>query len=1431
MSRPSRTGSGGAGGPYNNRVNYPAGRSGPPHGSRGGGLGHTLGKAGSRKPIPKPVALPSIRKENFGLDPSVNLIAASGGSGWANPKGKTSLGGSPLASRKESVPTTTTPQPTPPKPSPPKTWKVPTSSPKLKSKPRLDPQFPSLGQESTTGSAEAWGGSFAQLSGISSERRASGPKTKLSSAAIPKSVGALAGKDAAFKKDDDSWVDNDDVDFSANPFGDIPAPEVVPSTTERAITTLQPPLATHKASGPEPKANSGTVRDSADGPAERPGWDDSQGSGPPMPPWGGAPDGRGARPWGDGLDEKPRPSRSMGQCVDEPQSLSRPNAWGGDSDGSRPVTSDDVRTLEGVQADGLNVPSDPEDASSHSQKHSQPQLQLATDDVTLPSSRSNSAKAASDKPESGPPDEDEIEKDRAEMLASIERARARRQQEEEDRIKRTKRAAQAKLEALERRRRQQELEHHASEPTQTDPPKQITLFQRGNLTGGEAGRVSRSEADASISSRAKEVSPWESAERPSVDKNPWTTTPSEDCRPPLPDHPTPTQVLRQHSAEQRQRPPTSVWSLPQGADAMVGIDEPSAFMKPLTAKEAETRPSAEGKKLFDPYEGEKGVKRPSNSAIERAAKADSTSSTSERTSHDKAPGVNLQQRAQQAKERDVRVCIKGKVGHSKMPNKNVDVTAVNDVNSDSNQGRRHNRHGKPSSMVNQNEVTIRMPKVACRAGVRGGDAVVIPSRTTPQEGEEAHHANVANTEYLPISPDSKLKRSPDPQRHNAWTKPLSAALAAKASAVPSGPSRAPSNLEDIKSRDRKIKKSVEHTKKTSDSLNTEDAMRKSTKHEMDVAGSPVAGPSAGPAAAVATVGGVDNESLGESSFSTPAGSESLAPEGGLGGLAHIWTDQPSDSMRTPPLPLAAGASLSGPSLAAPSIWDSNGAGATPSSAVPMTSLQQAFAQPSMPHVPTAPWSGGYSNPVTVPVSESHPSAMEVASGKSTSSASGQSAQHVHAQYRPLVSQGSQPYFAATAPYSGSRVQLVVPGGGLQLIQQASADYAVYQQPTGVVYADQSTFAVTSHLSRAHRAPPIAVSSAPVVVTEDGAEHELSADAPTFEMPQGDESHKVGSGDAVQVASLGSLPAAAPSNETSKSAPNSGTTAQLAQPVPPTYVNQHAMRVQPNIQSVVGAQYQYPAAKYVQQPLMYPGEYTHFQTAYMQGGGGTFDTQYSQLAANMQFQDVGQIGSTVPVGNQRTQGRAGQRGALPDTLIPHLGNVSVLGESKVKERSSSSGHSVKNKGSKRHHTSAQPSRRQEDDSALDSVISSSLFGAETKVKATAEGLRDGSGPCDSASGTDISSATEKSPAPHELEILYTFESSFPTPPKAAAMPAPAVPVNSGAREAPVAPNVRPVATEVALHADVADRADDLMTAGGGVDGGVEALTEQERMTHN
>lgn len=60
-----------------------------------------LGKVGTRKPIPKPVALPSIRKENFGLDPSVNLIAASGGAGWGSPKGKTTLGSSPSAPRKE----------------------------------------------------------------------------------------------------------------------------------------------------------------------------------------------------------------------------------------------------------------------------------------------------------------------------------------------------------------------------------------------------------------------------------------------------------------------------------------------------------------------------------------------------------------------------------------------------------------------------------------------------------------------------------------------------------------------------------------------------------------------------------------------------------------------------------------------------------------------------------------------------------------------------------------------------------------------------------------------------------------------------------------------------------------------------------------------------------------------------------------------------------------------------------------------------------------------------------------------------------------------------------------------------------------------------------------------------------------------------------
>lgn len=51
------------------------GKSG--HSSGGGNLKgmQVLGKVGGRKPaIPKPVALPSIKKENYGLDPTVSLV-------------------------------------------------------------------------------------------------------------------------------------------------------------------------------------------------------------------------------------------------------------------------------------------------------------------------------------------------------------------------------------------------------------------------------------------------------------------------------------------------------------------------------------------------------------------------------------------------------------------------------------------------------------------------------------------------------------------------------------------------------------------------------------------------------------------------------------------------------------------------------------------------------------------------------------------------------------------------------------------------------------------------------------------------------------------------------------------------------------------------------------------------------------------------------------------------------------------------------------------------------------------------------------------------------------------------------------------------------------------------------------------------------------
>jgi hypothetical protein len=480
-----------------------------------------------------------------------------------------------------------------------------------------------------------------------------------------------------------------------------------------------------------------------------------------------------------------------------------------------------------------------------------------------------------------------------------------------------------------------------------------------------------------------------------------------------------------------------------------------------------------------------------------------------------------------------------------------------------------------------------------------------------------------------------------------------------------------------------------------------------------------------------TAGSISATAVGEATtaglsakdaFAASPTGEALTPEGGLGGLAHIWTDQRSDSATAPLLAPAPGASLSAPSLAAPSsIWDASG-GVPASGALPMSSLQQAFSQSSLPTPGT--WSGGYSS---VPGSDSHhnPSA-----GKSPTAA-GQSPQHVHS-YTSLVSQPPQSYYPAAPQYSSSRMQVMMPGGG----------YAMYQQQANVVYADQSAYAIPSHFSGGHH--PTAF---------DNAEHALSADAPTFTMPQGEAGIDQSSGP-VDMASLTRMagPTAVPRAS-------------------PMYENQHSLRVQADLQSqpVAGTPYQYHGGKFVQQPLLYAGEYSPFPAAYMQqsgmqqSGGGALGSQYGQMTGGVQYQGVGQVGSAAPVGSQRP---VGQRGALPDSLIPHLTKVSVLGESNMPQRVG--GHGGGRDGgasaapaerprptAERHH---QPAQRQAP--LLQSAIPTSLFGLEAQVAPpiAAGGDR----------GPRTAEAYPTMPATAQgLEILYTFESSVSTPPSSSA----------------------------------------------------------------
>ena len=131
---------GGGGGPSHRQGSYGGGGGGGQRG-RPGGL-QVLGKVRQKPLAAKPVALPSMRRENKGVDPRVAIVPTGGG-GWGT-KTKIVLGAPPPKDTpKEPEPT---PEPAPAKPTTPKTWGRGSRDNSASTTPN-NHQFPTLGQE------------------------------------------------------------------------------------------------------------------------------------------------------------------------------------------------------------------------------------------------------------------------------------------------------------------------------------------------------------------------------------------------------------------------------------------------------------------------------------------------------------------------------------------------------------------------------------------------------------------------------------------------------------------------------------------------------------------------------------------------------------------------------------------------------------------------------------------------------------------------------------------------------------------------------------------------------------------------------------------------------------------------------------------------------------------------------------------------------------------------------------------------------------------------------------------------------------------------------------------------------------------------------------------------------------------------------------
>ena len=58
----------------------------------------SLGKIGQSRRVLQPASLPSLKKENSGNDPRVNLVPPTGSQGWVKKDGQNSVDGTPSVS-------------------------------------------------------------------------------------------------------------------------------------------------------------------------------------------------------------------------------------------------------------------------------------------------------------------------------------------------------------------------------------------------------------------------------------------------------------------------------------------------------------------------------------------------------------------------------------------------------------------------------------------------------------------------------------------------------------------------------------------------------------------------------------------------------------------------------------------------------------------------------------------------------------------------------------------------------------------------------------------------------------------------------------------------------------------------------------------------------------------------------------------------------------------------------------------------------------------------------------------------------------------------------------------------------------------------------------------------------------------------------------